>query len=132
MNKHTILFFILTIGLNSCGNQTQKEFFNRIVYSQYHSNYEGVITDKYIDKYDHGRRIIVIEEKIFGENKKDFSFLSSELFRFIKIGDTIIKKNKSLSINIIRKNIVTNIKLDFREIKGYKKFHSENQYLSQD
>lgn len=132
MNKnHIILLLILTFGLKSCDNLTQKEFFDKIVFDEYHSNYNGIITAKYIDKNNRGRPMIVIEEKIFGKKYKDLVFQSSDFFDFMKVGDTITKKNKSLLVNLKRKNLDTIIKLDFGDWKGHK-FYFENQYLSQD
>jgi len=128
-NRYLILFFLLSIGLNSCDNLTQKEFFDKIVYDEYHSNYEGIVTDKYIDKQNHARPIIIIQHQIFGDTKKDFVFQSSELFDFIKIGDTITKKNGSLKFNLKRKNLDTIIKLDFDNVKKKEKYYSENKYI---
>ncbi|WP_428741130.1 hypothetical protein [Tenacibaculum sp.] len=120
----------MTIGLNSCDNLTQKEFFDKIVYDEYHSNYEGIVTNKYIDKHNHARPIIIIRHQIFGDKEMDFFFQSSKLFDIINIGDTITKENKSLSINLKRKNLDTIIKLDFDNIKGKEKYYSENKYLT--
>ncbi|MCL5130564.1 hypothetical protein [Algibacter sp. L4_22] len=127
--RHLILLFILAVGLNSCDNLTQKEFFDKIVYDEYHSNYEGIVTEKYIDKKNHARPIIIIRHKIFGDNKKDFVFQSSGLFDFIKIGDTLTKKTESLKINLKRKNLDTIIMLDFDNIK--EKYYSENKYVTE-
>ena len=99
-----ILLFFLTVGLSSCDNLTQKEFFDKMVYKEYKSNYNGIVTEKYIDKHNHARPIIIIRHQIFGDKKKDFVFQSSKLFDFIKIGDTITKEIESLSINLKRKN----------------------------
>src|SRR5690606_10954462 len=96
-NRYIILSFFQSLGLNACDNRTQKKFFDKIVYDTYHSNYEGIITHKYIDKYNHARPVVVIEEQIFGKKQMDFMFESSDLFDFFKVGDTIIKKNKSLT-----------------------------------
>ena len=123
---------LLAIGLNSCDNLTQKEFFDKIVYDEYHSNYDGIVTEKYIDKQNHARPIIVIRHHIFGDKRKDFVFQSSKIFDFIRVGDTITKKNKSLLINLKRKNFDTIIKLDFETIKGKEKYYSENKYLMKD
>ncbi|PKQ46752.1 hypothetical protein [Confluentibacter flavum] len=130
-NKIAFLLFVLTFGLNSCDNLTQKEFFDKIVYDEYHSNYEGLVTEKYIDKQNHAIPIIIIRNQIFGDNKKDFVFQSSELFDFIKVGDTITKKRESLLINIKRKNLDTLIKLDFDNIKGKEKYYSENKFITE-
>src|SRR5690606_13271642 len=56
-NRYIILSFFLSLGLNSCDHRTQKKFFDKIVYDTYNSNYEGIITDKYIDKYNHARPV---------------------------------------------------------------------------
>ena len=130
-NRYIILFLLLTVGLNSCDNLTQKEFFDKIVYDEYHSSYEGIVTEKYIDKQNHARPIIIIQHQIFGDKKKDLVFQSSKLFDFIKIGDTITKENESLLIKLKRKNLDTIIKLDFDNIKGKEKYYSENKYLNE-
>lgn len=129
INQPSILLFFLTVGLFSCNDMTQKEFFDKRVYDEYHSNYEGIVTEKYIDKQNHARPIIIIQHKIFGDNKKDFVFQSSEFFDFIKVGDTLAKKSESLKISLKRKNLDTIIKLDFGNIKGNRKYYSENKYL---
>lgn len=131
INRHFILLFLLTVGLNSCDNLTQKEFFDKIVYDEYHSNYQGIVVEKYIDKQNHARPIIIIRHQKFGDNKKDFVFQSSELFDFIKIGDTMTKKTESLKINLKRKNLDTVIKLNFNNIKGKEKYYSENKYITE-
>ncbi|WP_308993993.1 hypothetical protein QLS71_015295 [Mariniflexile litorale] len=128
-NRLFILLFLLTVGLYSCDNLTQKEFFDKIVYDEYHSNYEGIVTEKYIDKQNHARPIIIIRHEIFGDNKKDFLFQNPELFDYIQIGDTITKKNESLKMNLKRKNLDTIIKLDFDNVKGKEKYYSENKYI---
>ncbi len=130
-NRYIILLFFLTVGLSSCDNLTQKEFFDKMVYKEYQSNYDGIVTEKYIDKHNHARPIIIIRHQIFGDKKKDFVFQSSKLFDFIKIGDTITKEIESLSINLKRKNLDTIIKLDFDNIKGKGKYYSENKYLTE-
>ncbi len=101
-----------------------------MVYKEYHSNYEGIVTEKYIDKYTHENPMIIIRNQIFGDKKKDFVFQSSILFDFIKIGDTITKENECLLINLKRKNLDTMIKLDFDNLKGKEKYYSENKYLT--
>ncbi len=123
------MFFVLGFGLNSCDNLTQKEFFDKIVYDEYYSKYDGLVVKKYIDKQNHARPIIIIRNQIFGDDKKDFVFQSSELFDFIKVGDTISKSRESLLLNIKRRNLDTIIKLDFGNIKGKEKYYSENEYL---
>ncbi|MCK0115361.1 hypothetical protein [Gelidibacter sp. F63206] len=130
-NRHIILFFPLLVGLNSCDNLTQKELFDKVVYDEYHSNYDGIVLEKYIDKENHARPIIIIRHPIFGDDKKDFIFQSSALFEFIKIGDTLTKKTESLKINLKRKNLDTIIKLDFDNIKGKEKYYSENKYITE-
>lgn len=120
---------LLINGLNSCDNQTQIEFFDKIVYDEYHSNYDGIVTEKYIDKQNHARPIVIIRHQIFGNKKKDFVFQSSEFFDFIKIGDTLTKKKESLLINLKRENLDTIIKLDFDKVKGKEKYYLENKYI---
>ena len=129
--RYIVLLLLLTVELNSCDNLNEKEFFDKIVHDEYHSSYEGIVTEKYIDKQNHGRPIIIIRHQVFGVKKKDLVFQSSNLFDFIKIGDTITKEYKSLLLNLKRKNLDTLIKLDFDNIKGKEKYYSENKYLNE-
>ena len=110
---------------------SQKEFFDKMVYDAYYSNYEGIVTDKYIDRQDHSRSIIIIRHPIFGDIKRDFSFQSDQIFNFIKIGDSITKKNESLLIKLKRSHLDTIIKLDFGNLKGVKKYYAKNSYVNE-
>ncbi len=110
-----IIFFLLFIA---CDNRTQKEKFDKYVYDEYHSMYNGIVTVKYIDSKDHNRHIIKIKNEIFGTNKKDFTFQSLQLFDFIQIGDTLSKDNESIKLHIKRTALDTVIPLDFGNVKG--------------
>ncbi|WP_298475868.1 hypothetical protein [uncultured Maribacter sp.] len=124
------IVFILT--LLACDNRSPKEKFDKFVFDEYHSKYDGIVVEKYFDKKDHNRHIIQIEHKTFGINKKDFTFQSLQLFDFIKVGDTLLKDNKSIKLRIKRINLDTVIPLDFGNVKGVDLYYWENQYVKQE
>lgn len=127
--KFISLITIIISGLISCENSNQKEFFDKIVYDEYYSKYQGLVIKKYIDKQNRGRPIIVVRNENFGNEKKDFVFQSTRIFDFIEVGDTISKNRESLFVTIKRTDLDTVIKLDFGNIKGKEKYYSENEYL---
>lgn len=130
MNRRIFLIVLIIIVFYSCEPFSQKDFFEKIVYDSYNARYDGIVVDKYFDKSDYYRRIIMVENNIFGKNKTDFTFQSLRLFGFIKIGDTIFKERKSILLNIKREQLDTLITLDFENIKGQEEYHSENPYLT--
>ena len=128
-----LLFFIVFIFLFiACDNRTQKEKFDKYVYDEYYSKYSGIVMDKYIDGNDHNRHIIKIKNEIFGTNKKDLTFQSLQLFNFIQVGDTLLKDNKSIKLQIKRTDLDRVIPLDFGNVKGRGLYYWENQYVKQE
>jgi len=132
MNLRVYFSFIILLGTFGCDSTTDKEYFDKIVYDDFHTKYDGIVVDKYISKYDHGRHVIELKNEIFGVDKIDFSFQSLELFNQIKIGDTILKERKSISLKIKRKNLDTIVDLDFGKLKGSNKYYYENPYLTKE
>ncbi|MEK6155681.1 hypothetical protein WIW50_20645 [Flavobacteriaceae bacterium 3-367] len=124
-----IIFFFIIIA---CDNRTQKEKFDKHVYDEYHSKYNGIVIAKYIDNNDHNRHIIKIEHEVFGINRKDLTFQSLQLFDFIQVGDTLLKDNQSIKLNIKRMNLDTVIPLDFGNVKGKNLYYWENQYVKRE
>ncbi len=128
-----LLFLIVFIFLFiACDDRTQKEKFDKYVYDEYYSKYSGIVTDKYIDGNDHNRHIIEIKNEIFGTNKKDLTFQSVQLFNFIQVGDTLLKDNKSIKLQIKRTDLDTLIPLDFGNVKGKGLYYWENEFVKQE
>ncbi|MFX0558692.1 hypothetical protein ACOCEA_17980 [Maribacter sp. CXY002] len=132
MNQKSYLIILLFLGFYSCEHFSQKDYFDNIVYKAYNTRYDGLVVEKYIDAKDHNRNILIIENNLFEKNKTDFTFQSLRLFDFIKIGDTIFKERKSITLNIKRVGLDTLINLDFGNIKGHEEYYWENPYLNKE
>jgi hypothetical protein len=132
MNLRFLISVLLLFGILGCDSMTTKEQLDKIVYDVYHTEYDGIVVNKYIDEHQHYERIIKLKHEIFGINKIYFRSHSNLIFNQIKIGDTILKERKSLFLQIKRKDFEKIIKLDFDSFKRYEKIYRENQYLSQD
>lgn len=130
MNLRAFFSVIILFGAIACDTMSQKEYFDKIVYDDFHAKYDGIVVDKYIAKDEQNRCIIELENEIFGIDKIDFSFQSLDLFDQIKVGDIIIKERKSIKLKIKRKNSDTIMSLDFRNVKGSNKYYYENPYLT--
>jgi hypothetical protein len=99
---------------------SQGDFFNTAVSNSYQESYDGVVLEKYYDKYNHGKDVIVIENNGI-KTKLDLSYEKKELYDFINIEDTLTKKINTNSLRIKRKNLDTIIALKFENIKGFEK-----------
>jgi hypothetical protein len=127
VNKIYIII-ILLVFCNGCERFTQEDRFNKIVYDEYHWQYHGIIVEKYIDKNDHNRHIIILENND-GRDRRDYTFQSLRLFDFLAVGDSIVKERKSINLNIRRGKLDTIIQLDFGNLKGSEIYSLENSYL---
>jgi hypothetical protein len=132
MNQRITILLILIFGILACDILSEKEYFDKIVYDSYHTKYDGILIEKFIDK-NHGSRPIFVLQNEFSDNHRvDFVFQSKKLYDFLKIGDTVFKNRKSISINIKRKGLDTLVNLDFRNLKNHEIYSRENKYLSTD
>jgi len=99
-----IIFFVYqTKKLPSCEEYYEQEK---------EISYNGVITDKFIDKRNHNYHIIKIDEegKIIDYN---LSSDLSGLFKFLEVGDQVIKKKGTNNIIILRNGEKTLFMLDY-------------------
>lgn len=129
MQSKTLISIIFLFVLTACENITQKDFFDKVVYSEYHDKYSGIIVNKSIDEGNHSRRIVELKHNVFGVNKRDFTFQSLEFFDFLKVGDTLVKDSKSVKVEIKRMELDTVIYLDFGNLKDHEIYRRENSYL---
>jgi len=127
-----IIILIGIINVNWFFNKnsiSQEEFFNNAVTTSYRESYEGVVIDKYHEKRG-DREMIVIEnngtKRIF-----DYVYEKRDLFNFIKINDTLIKKGNTNRIQVKRNNFDTIIPLKFEKIKGFNIYSKNNNLIEQ-
>lgn len=76
-------------------------------------NYKGVVQNKFYNQKNNNVRTITINR-----NGKPWDFVISSdtlFFSFIKIGDSLVKKQNEDFIEIHRSNTVTNFKVNFSE-----------------
>ena len=102
-----ILLVILTLGvyIMILYNQSVNELTNNDSTDYYkRKDFKGLVIDKFIDKYQHNRKTIIIKEK----NDKDtliFSFVMGNVFEFIKEGDSLSKNKGSLDLKFKKKRL---------------------------
>ena len=100
---------------------SQRDFYDQVVNSVLQEEYIGSVIDKYIDKNEHNFKKLVIDQN--GQHKTILlNFESIQLFDFIKVGDTLVKKKNLLQLEIKRKNLDTIIPLKFENVKGHEKY----------
>lgn len=102
---------------------SHEDFYIETVKNEALESYHGIVINKFYDKYNHGRDIIVLDQGVT-EIEVDLVYQNPNLYKFIEIGDTLIKKKKSLNLQIKRKNFDTIIQFKFENIKGYERFKS--------
>ncbi len=74
-------------------------------------SYSGCVQNNFYDQTNHNNRTVTINR-----NGKPWEFIVSNdtlFFSFIKIGDSLVKKQNEDFIEIHRSNTVTNFKLNF-------------------
>lgn len=135
--KLLILTIIILIGIVNViwfFKKTQiskEEFFNTAVSNSYKESYHGIVLEKYYDKYNHGRDVIVIENNGI-KTKFDFVYQKKELYDFININDTLTKTVNTNFIRIKRKDLDTIIPLEFEMLKGSEKQNWEPELKKTD
>lgn len=93
--------------------------FNQIIPSiknrYYEMKFEGIVSDKYIDK-NGGRRTLRIKE--FQNNLRlDMSYESYELYEFIEIGDSLIKDSSGVEFYIVSETKDSILKFEFANLR---------------
>ena len=109
--KHLILLIaFIALSFIGCINEkrkTTKDYF----FPQY---YSGVVTNKFIDSSQHLYKKVFIKEK-YGTKIVLFNGEVGGMFDFIKIGDSISKKEGTNEVRVRRKKLDTVISLRFYE-----------------
>ncbi len=136
LSKYKFSFFLIliligiitTIRFFDKNVISQEEFFNELVENSFRESYDGIVKQKYYLK-EGGRDVIVLEKN--GINTRlDYIHEKSNLYEFIKIGDTVIKKNGSNSITIKRLELDTTIYFKFDKVKNAELYSENNKYLN--
>ena len=81
--------------------------------------YSGVIINKYIDKEQHLFKKIIIKE---GNNERTLLFDAEigGIYDFFSIGDSIVKKENSLKVKIVRRNKDSIFQMRFHGDRKYR------------
>ena len=92
MIKYSIIFLFL-ISLVGCGDYCEDTIKPIKI--------KGKIVDKYVDEYNHATKTVK-----YNENNTEYliALYDSELWDYISIGDSILKENNSLIVNMKRDN----------------------------
>lgn len=90
--RYSIIFSLL-IGFIGCGDYCENTIKPIKI--------EGKVVDKYIAEHNHATKTI-----IYNENNTDYLIVlyDSELWDYISVGDSILKDNNSLIVNMKRDN----------------------------
>ncbi len=108
MSKHKFTIFLIllllgivtTINLFTKNVVSQEEFFNDLVENSFRESYSGIVKKKYYLR-EGGRDVIVLLKDGI-KTRLDYIHEKQNLYEFIEVGDTVIKKNGSNSIIIKR------------------------------
>jgi len=96
----------------------QPSFFEHVVEDYYSVEYKGKVVNVYIDKSQHNfKKVDILEVDQVKTIRWDYE--KPDVFNFITIGDSLIKKRNSLYFNLKRQELDTIIELKFENIKGY-------------
>ncbi|UII75326.1 hypothetical protein LV716_13825 [Flagellimonas sp. HMM57] len=97
------------IGLND-------DFFIRVANTYYNDSFSGVISKKLVDWEQHGyKKVVLVNQYETREVRFDYEW--AELFKFLKIGDSVTKEKKTLDMRLRRRELDTMIRLNFSNIK---------------
>lgn len=123
-----LIGIINTIWLFKKNDFSQEDFFNKAVSESYNESYDGIVKQKFYLK-EGGRNVFVLEKNGI-TMQLDYVYEKPNLYGFIEIGDTLIKRNGTNSIIIKRSELDTTIYLKFENLKGAKSNYENNQYLN--
>lgn len=93
---------------------TDEEELNSAVNAYRMKEYNGVVIDKFIDRDEHNFKKIIVNE----DNMKKtllFNIETSGIFDYFEVGDSIIKRNGSLQVRVLRHDLDTVLKMEFVE-----------------
>ena len=123
-----LIGIINTIWFFEKNDISQEEFFNQAVKTSYYRSYEGIVKRKFYLK-EGGRNVFVLEKN--GKTlQTDYVYEKPNLYEFIEIGDTLIKRNGTNSVIIKRSELDTTIYLKFENLKGAELYSKNNKYLN--
>ena len=117
--KKLILFVCLLLVILSLGiyimtlyNQSVKDLTNNDSTDYYkRKEFKGLVIKKFIDKYQHNSRTIIIKEN----NDNDtliMDFVMGNVYQYIKEGDSLSKNKGSLDLNLKRNDLDTIIHME--------------------
>lgn len=98
------------VGLND-------DFFIKVAITYYDDSFSGVVSKKFIDWEQHGfKKVVLVNQSETREIRLDYEWM--ELFKFIKVGDSVTKEKKTLDMRLTRNELDTMIRLNFSNIKN--------------
>ena len=101
-----ILIFLRVVQKDS--SISYEEFINRYRTEEY----SGLVIAKYIDRDEHNYQKVILKHE-YGERILLFNHETGGLFNYIEVGDSLVKKNGTLDVNILRENFDTTITMRF-------------------
>ena len=122
-----LIGIINTIWFFEKNDISQEEFFNQAVKTSYYRSYDGIVERKFYLK--EGSRNVFVLEKNGKTLQLDYVYEKPNLYEFMEIGDTLIKRNGTNSVIIKRSELDTTIYLKFENLKGAESYSENNQYL---
>jgi hypothetical protein len=136
MSKHKFTIFLIllllgivtTINLFTKNVVSQEEFFNDLVENSFRESYSGIVKKKYYLR-EGGRDVIVLLKDGL-KTRLDYIHEKQNLYEFIEVGDTVIKKNGSNSIIIKRSELDTTIYFKFDNVKSSELYSKNNKFLN--
>ncbi len=110
-----ILLLILAVFIYFINPRIYRYEYNRNIKKFKALNIDGVVISKYIDKDDHGARILRFSN--FSSNSITWYYSAdvTDIYDLINIGDTVVKLIDSDSILIKNCDIDTSILVEFRD-----------------
>lgn len=123
-----LIGIINTIWFFEKNDISQEDFFNKAVSDSYNESYDGIVKRKFYLK-EGGRNVFILEKNGI-TMQLDFVYEKPNLYEFMEIGDTLIKRNGTNSIIIKRSELDTTIYLKFENLKGVESYSETNRYLN--
>ncbi|GLB49384.1 DUF6985 domain-containing protein [Neptunitalea lumnitzerae] len=126
-----IAFLVVSLLLLKYYRSSQKDastgegFFNDTVELTYYNEYKGVATKK----YEKDNRTYVDVRFKSGTMRVSFPYEKQDILSFIKVGDSVIKENKTLVLEVKRKELDTLFYFKFDKLPNYKDHSKSNKYI---
>ncbi|WP_282032689.1 hypothetical protein [Winogradskyella eximia] len=123
-----LIGIINTIWFFTKNDISQEDFFNKAVSDSYNESYDGIVKRKFYLK-EGGRNVFILEKNGI-TMQLDYVYENPNLYEFIKVGDTLIKRNGTNSVIIKRSELDTTIYLKFENLKGAELYSEKNEHLN--